>query len=216
MEKTNSRWLYIFVLLSLASMFFFPKKVSAETNWLKYFRKDTLLNTYKRSYAVLDDTLFIGTFGDGLIIHSGKEKVNYTNKNTRSSPPRDDGMISDYITCIAIDEKLGRIWLGTNEGLSSCNLEGKEWLRYQTKDGLPNNVIRDLVIDNRGDLWVGTPSGIAQFNGEEWIVHTDKTGLLQNSVHSLKVKGNSLWVGTVGGTVSRYKNGEWTTFVNFN
>ncbi|MDN5280723.1 MAG: hypothetical protein PWR01_4688, partial [Clostridiales bacterium] len=190
-------------------------KSYAETNWLKYFRKDTLLNTYKRSYAVFDDTLWVGTYGDGLMIHDGKNTVNYTNKNTRSSPPRNDGLVSDYITCVCIDEKAGRVWLGTNEGLSSCNLEGKEWMRFQTQDGLPNNVIRDIAIDRNGHLWVGTPSGIAQFDGEAWKIHNDKNGLQQSSVHSLKVKGDSIWVGTVGGTVSRYKDGEWKTFLTF-
>jgi ligand-binding sensor domain-containing protein len=149
------------------------------------------------------------------MIHDGKNTVNYTNKNTRSSPPRNDGLVSDYITCVCIDEKAGRVWLGTNEGLSSCNLEGKEWMRFQTQDGLPNNVIRDIAIDRNGHLWVGTPSGIAQFDGEAWKIHNDKNGLQQSSVHSLKVKGDSIWVGTVGGTVSRYKDGEWKTFLTF-
>jgi ligand-binding sensor domain-containing protein len=151
-----------------------------------------------------------------LIINDGKNEIKLTNKNTRSTPLRDDGMISDYITCICVDEKAGRIWLGTNAGLSTCNLAGEEWQRYQSKEGLPNDVIRDLAIDKNGHLWVGTPSGIAQFDGEDWFIHTDQNGLAQNSVHSLKVKGNSLWVGTVGGTVSRYKDGQWKTFVNFN
>ncbi|GAB4280676.1 MAG: hypothetical protein Kow0029_25390 [Candidatus Rifleibacteriota bacterium] len=215
MENTNSRWIFIFVLISLISMFFFPQKSYADSNWMKYFRKDSLLNTYKRSYAVLDDTLWIGTYGDGLEIHDGKKVTNFTNKNTRTAPQLNDGLVSDYITCLTIDEKNGRVWLGTNEGLSSCNLEGKEWQRFQVKDGLPNNVIRDLVIDKQGNLWVGTPSGVAVYDGENWKVYDEKNGLPQGSVHSLKVKGDSVWVGTVGGAVSRFKDGEWKTILTF-
>ncbi len=214
-EKTNSRWFFLFVLLSLISMFFFPRRAFADSSWLKYFRKDSLLNTYNRAYAVLDDTLWVGTYGDGLMIHDGSKTINYTNRNTRTSPALNDGLISDYITSIAIDEKNGRVWLGTNEGLSSCDLEGKEWQRFQAKDGLPNDVVRDLAIDRNGHLWVGTPSGIAQYDGENWITHNEKNGLPQVSVHSLKVKGDSIWVGSVGGTVCRYKDGEWKTILTF-
>jgi len=215
MEQTNSRWLFIFILMSLFSILLFPEKAHADSNWLKYFRKDSLLNTYKRSYAVLDDTLWIGTYGDGVTVNDGKKKLAYTNRNTRTSPQIDDGLISDYITCISIDEKSGRIWLGTNAGLSSCDLEGREWVRYTEKNGLPNLVIRDLAIDAAGNLWVGTPSGLAVYDGETWKAITEIKGIEQNSVHSIKVKGDSVWIGTVGGTVSRYKDGKWQTFETF-
>lgn len=215
MEQTNSRWLFIFVLMSLISILFFPQKTYADSNWLKYFRKDSLLNTYKTCYAVLDDVLWTGTAGDGLLINDGNKTVSLTNKNTRTSPQTDDGLISDYITCISIDEKNGRVWLGTNAGLSSCDLEGKEWQRFTAKDGIPNEVIRDLAVDSAGNLWVGTPSGIALFNGETWKIIDERNGLTQGSIRSIKVKGDTVWVGTVGGTVSRYKDGEWKSFVTF-
>ncbi|MGM0600072.1 MAG: two-component regulator propeller domain-containing protein [Candidatus Rifleibacteriota bacterium] len=215
MEKTNSRWFFIFILISLISIFFFPRTSYAETNWMKFFRKDGLLNTYKRAYATFNDKLLIGTFGEGLHIHDGDKVTKFTDKNTRTSPQRPDGLISDYITCINVDEKQGTIWIGTNAGLSSCNLEGKEWQRHTTENGLPNDVIRDIAIARDGTVWVATPMGLAQYNGETWKVHNDKNGLHQNSIHSLNVKDDSLWVGTIGGTVSRYKNGSWKTFVTF-
>jgi len=215
MEQTNSRWLFIFVLMSLISILFFPQKTYADSNWLKYFRKDSLLNTYKTCYAVLDDVLWTGTNGDGLMVHDGNKTKNLTNKNTRTSPQRDDGLISDYITCISIDEKNGKVWLGTNAGLSCCDLEGKEWQRFTTKDGIPNDVIRDLAVDGAGNLWVGTPSGIALFDGETWKTINERNGLTQSSIRSIKIKGDSVWVGTVGGTVSRFKDGEWKSIITF-
>ncbi len=215
MERTNSRWFFIFLVMSLISIILFPPMARADSNWLKYFRKDSLLNTYKTSYAVLDETIWTGTFGDGLNVHDGKTTLNYTNRNTRTSPSTDDGLISDYITCISIDEKRGRVWLGTNAGLASCDLEGKEWARYTAKEGLPNEVIRDLALDSYGNLWVGTPSGLALFDGESWKVFNESNGLEQASVHSIKIKGDTIWVGSVGGTVSRYKDGEWKTFITF-
>lgn len=215
MRKNQNSWLYFLGLISLVSVSFCSQKVQADSDWLKYFKKDSLLNTYKTCYAVQEDYLWQGTYGDGVIIKDGKNQKIISNKNTRTSPPIDDGLVSDYITSITIDEQRGRVWIGTNEGLCSCNLEGKEWSRYSEKNELPNNVIRCLTMDNSGNLWVGTPSGVVVFDGENWKRFTEGNGLAQNSVHSIKAKGNSVWVGTVGGTINRYKDGQWMTFANF-
>lgn len=215
MKQKETRWLYIFTVISLLSLSFYSPKAHANSNWLKYFKKDSLLNTYKTCYAVLGDALWTGTYGDGVVIKDGKSVKTITNKNTRSTPALNDGLVSDYITCITFDEVRQRVWIGTNEGLCSCDYEGKEWTRHQEGKDLPNNIIRALAMDNAGNLWVGTPSGIALYNGESWKLFNETNGLLQGSIHSIKVKDNVVWVGTVGGSVSRYKDGQWQTVVGF-
>lgn len=216
MQTKQSRCLFLFTLICLISLSFNSPKVQADSNWLKYFKKDSLLNTYKTCYAVLEDSLWTGTYGDGIIVKDGKNVKTINNRNTRSTPPIDDGLISDHITCITFDEIRHKVWIGTDQGLCSCNYEGQEWTRYvEGKESLPNNVIRALAMDNSGNLWVGTPSGISVFDGEKWKLIDDNNGLLQASVHSIKVKGNVVWVGTVGGSVSRYKDGQWQTIVGF-
>lgn len=212
MRKNQTRWLYFLGLISLVSVSLYSPEAHADSDWLKFVKKDSLLNTYKTCYAVQEDLLWQGTYGDGVIVKDGKTERVISNKNTRSTPPIDDGLVSDYITSITIDENHGRVWIGTNEGLSSCNMEGQEWSRYSEKNVLPNNVIRCLTMDNSGNLWVGTPSGVVMYDGETWKKFDESNGLAQNSVHSIKAKGNSVWVGTVGGTINRYKDGQWMTF----
>lgn len=215
MEESRSRWLYLFILISLVSVLFFPKKTFASSSW-KYFRKDSLINTYMRAYVPVNNDLWVGTNGDGVVIYSGNKTKDFTNKNTRTSPQRDDGLLSNCVRSMAVDEKHGRVWIGTINGLNSCDFNCKNWKRYQVKDGLPNNVIRALAVDNKGHVWIGTPSGLAYYNGESFKIFNTKNGLKQNSIHSLEVKGSELWVGTVGGTVSRYKNGKWKSYIRFN
>lgn len=215
MQQRQSRWFFLFVLISLVSLSLYNPKAYAGSDWLRYFKKNSLLNTYKTCYAVQEDRIWVGTYGDGVVVKDGKTQKTISNRNSRSVPPKDDGLVSDYITSITVDETRGRVWIGTNNGLSSCDLDGKDWLRYSEKKELPNNVIRCLTMDNSGSLWVGTPSGIAVFDGETWQRITESNGLRQNSVHSIKVKGNSVWVGTVGGSVSLFKDGQWKTMVDF-
>lgn len=209
----SSRWVVLAVLISLFSFLFFPEASYANSKWMKYFRKDTLLNTYMRTYCVDGDRLWVGTYGDGIVIYDSRSTLNYNSKSTRTSPERDDGLVSDYVTSMAIDKKNGRVWIGTNAGLASCDLEGQEWQRFTTKEGLPNDVIRDVTIDNSGRLWAGTPSGVAMFDGDTWKIFNEENGLHQNSVHSITVEGDVVWVGTVGGSISQFKDGRWRLFL---
>ncbi|WP_334319198.1 histidine kinase [Termitidicoccus mucosus] len=44
----------------------------------------------------------------------------------------------------------------------------REWF---VEDGLPHNVVSNLVRDSRGFLWVGTLGGLARFDGREFVKH---------------------------------------------
>ena len=215
MRKNQLRWLYILGFISLLSVSCFSQKAHADSDWLRYLKKDSLLNTFKTCYAVQEETLWQGTAGEGVIVNNGTTKRVISNQSTRTRPPVDDGLISDYITSITIDETRNVVWIGTNEGLCCCDMEGNNWKRFTESNVLPNNVIRCLTMDNGGNLWVGTPSGIAMFDGENWKKFDESNGLRQASIHSIKAKGTAVWVGSVGGTVSRYKDGQWKLFVDF-
>jgi len=213
--KRRSRWFLLFVILSLISLFFFPSTSYASSNWLKFFRKDTLLNTYMRAYAVSGETLFVGTYGDGLVVYTGDRTRNVNTKNSCSSPGANDGLVSDSITTLCLDERNNRLWIGTLEGLCSCSLDATDWKRFSTKDGIPSETIRDVAVDSNGLVWVGTPSGVATYDGSSWKVYDDSTGLYENSVHSITVQGDSVWVASVGGAISRFKDGSWKLFMRY-
>jgi len=214
MIRTAPRWLWFLVFMSLVSLFFFPATSYAATSWLKYFRKDTLLNTYMRSYAVSGDRLWVGTYGDGVVVYDGNTTRNFNTKNTRSRPEANDGLVSDLVTCMAVDDRGGRVWIGTNEGLSACSLDATEWKRYTARDGLPNEVIRDVAVDEKGNVWVGTPSGLAMFNGDAWKVFTSSNGLYEDSVQAITVEGGAVWVATVGGSVNRFNGDSWKVLIH--
>lgn len=216
MTNTNCRWIILFIMLNLVFMFFFPKIAYSNTNWINYFRKDSMVNRYKRAYAVFDDMLWVGTFGRGIKVIAGDQKITYTNRNTRSNQRTDDGLIVDYIMSLAIDEKTKRVWVGTNQGLASCDLDGTNWKRFTSeRDGLPSNVIRDIKIDSDDNVWIATPSGVGKFDGVRWKTYDQSSGIIQSSVRTINVQGNSVWVGTIGGAISRYQNGNWQTYMSF-
>jgi ligand-binding sensor domain-containing protein/signal transduction histidine kinase len=103
----------------------------------------------------------------------------------------------------------------------SANLDWLDWFSmdqpvfpytsrtWQTEDGLPHNVVQAIAQTPDGYLWVGTPSGLARFDGVRFTTFDGRnTPALTNSViTSLCVdRGRTLWIGTRAGLV-RLKEG---------
>lgn len=62
----------------------------------------------------------------------------------------------------------GTIWFATDNGLS--HYHDGAWDRYTMQDGLPHNVVTDLVIDASGTVWAGTPGGLGRFRDGTWTM----------------------------------------------
>lgn len=54
----------------------------------------------------------------------------------------------------------GLTWVGTDDGLAIYK-NNVHIRTYNTKDGLPNNVVHSIVADRKGNLWLSTSYGIA-------------------------------------------------------
>jgi signal transduction histidine kinase/ligand-binding sensor domain-containing protein len=75
---------------------------------------------------------------------------------------------------------------------------------FTVEDGLPDNVVNAIVQTGNGLLWVGTESGLASFDGREFVpIELHVAGApTQGSVSSLVEASNGdLWVGTHAGVV---------------
>jgi len=75
---------------------------------------------------------------------------------------------------------------------------------FSVEDGLPDNIVNAIVQTGNGLLWVGTESGLASFDGREFIpIDLHITGAPpQGSVDSLiEASNGDLWVGTHAGVM---------------
>jgi len=82
-------------------------------------------------------------------------------------------------------------------------------------DGLPDNCISAMFIDSKGFLWIGTPAGIARFDGQSFKIFSSLDGLASNDVRSItETEDGSIWFGCYNGGLSKFDGQNFTTFTN--
>jgi ligand-binding sensor domain-containing protein len=70
-----------------------------------------------------------------------------------------------------------------------------------------------LFQDRVGQVWAGTPTGLAVWQTNQWRIFSSRDGMSSENVRTMgdDSQGN-LWVGTVGGGLNRLQNGHFTSF----
>jgi len=152
---------------------------------------------------------WVGTNG-GLNLYD-KEKETFSQNLNVSEIGLEDSSIITY--CMEEDSR-GGLWLGTyNNGLFYFDAENKRKRHFTMDDnsGLNNNLIRKLLIDRQGTLWVGTNHGINRYDEESnrftSYIHdeNDRKTLSSNIIYDLyEDSQGTLWAGTGGGGLNYF------------
>jgi signal transduction histidine kinase/ligand-binding sensor domain-containing protein/AraC-like DNA-binding protein len=127
--------------------------------------KDALLNGDVR--AITEDAkgnLWIGCYGDGVLTYSLNSK---SFRRHLYDGVDEEQLKSDVVFAIEADRN-NNIWIGTG-GVGVCyyNTKDKTLTRFTEKDGLPNNTIYSILIDNADDVWVSTNAGISKLDTDQ-------------------------------------------------
>ncbi len=83
---------------------------------------------------------------------------------------------------------------------------------YNVADGLPVPSVHAMYQDKYGYLWIGTPSGLSQFDGRQFVNFSIADGL-QSTVVSLAFQdsGQRLWLATKAG-MAQFKSNRFITY----
>ncbi len=94
-----------------------------------------------------------------------------------------------------LSRRLVGIVLAGGLGLSAVLPAGRLPFRhYQTADGLPQTQVLALLQDSRGELWVGTWSGAARFDGARFRYLTLRSGLPSSFIFDIvEDQEGNLW-----------------------
>ncbi|MGN6555095.1 MAG: sensor histidine kinase, partial [Verrucomicrobiota bacterium] len=105
-------------------------------------------------------------------------------------------------TCVAPDAQ-GGVWIGTYRGGLHHWQDGK-FTAIHARDGLASETIRSLLVDSRGDLWIGFEAPIRV---QRW--HAGRLQLFPLPVNSRPVRAwaedpaGVVWMGTTDGRLFR-------------
>lgn len=79
---------------------------------------------------------------------------------------------------------------------------------YTVTQGLPGNVVYDVLQDSKGYLWLATENGVSRFDGKLFRNYTLREGLADNEIFKIRedYKGR-VWFLSYNGRLSYYLNG---------
>tara|TARA_R110002124_G_scaffold3651_1_gene23578 strand:+ start:1648 stop:2484 length:837 start_codon:yes stop_codon:yes gene_type:complete len=84
---------------------------------------------------------------------------------------------------------------------------------YTTADGLPNNAVRSLFLDNKNVLWIGTENGVSRMLNGSFSTIDESDGLGHNSCWDISqdTYGN-MWFASYGGGISKFDGQKFSVF----
>src|ERR1700730_199805 len=88
---------------------------------------------------------------------------------------------------------------------------------WQMQDGLPEQTVQAFAQTRNRYLWIGTTGGLLRFDGARFVLYDrDNTpAFSENNIFSLTVdRDDSLWIGTEGGGLIRYRDRAFCSFAS--
>ena len=128
----------------------------------EYLYQDTSSLSNNHVQCIFEDSkgnLWVGTYGGGLNLFNRKDHT-FTRFQKDIS---DKYAISSNRVRVIFEGNEGILWVGTDNGLNKFIIREKTFIKYDMKDGLPNNVINGILSDKKGLLWISTNRGICSF-----------------------------------------------------
>lgn len=150
------------------------------------------------------DRIWLGTYGQGYFVYDGNKWTSL------EDPPK---TTNGYAQSGAVDSK-GALWVGT-QGAGVFEIINNEFVeRFTVENGLFDNYVRGLTFDEAGNLWVGSNKGISVFNSSNELLRRYSSDEIPNvfCTTMMTASDGSIWYGSYGGGVVRFKDDSLTIF----
>jgi signal transduction histidine kinase/ligand-binding sensor domain-containing protein len=191
---------------------FNPKSKNFTSYTNDYFEPTSIANNDVRSIS--EDkfgNLWVAVHGFGVDYFDQKQRTfrHFNSKNNK--------LCNDF-TFQVLNDTVGNLWVATANGLGYLAQGDTIFKNYffdqSDTTSMNDNEIHSLHIDNNQNLWVGTSSGLNQFDARTNSFIRYSAGLRNKNIAGiLSDRKNEIWVSTYGG-ISKL-NKENKTFITF-
>jgi len=149
--------------------------------------RDGLPDEVIQSFSqTVDRYLWIGTT-TGLLRFDGAQFTSFNQANTPALAARS-------VFCLSRTRD-GTLWIGT-EGGGLIQYHRGVFRAFSSKDGLTNNVVRVVLEDHQGRLWVGTDDGLFLYTAARFVRFSSSGRELHIAVHAvIEDRSGRVWVG---------------------
>jgi signal transduction histidine kinase/ligand-binding sensor domain-containing protein/DNA-binding response OmpR family regulator len=144
--------------------------------------------------------IWVGTYNTGVyFIDQQMKKFELYQRNPLSKQSLQD----NHVRAFAEDHE-GNIWIAGNAGINKLTMRTRELSSpHRINERLGRKVMKDVMIDSQGDLWVGTrDEGVVCINLRTFKMRefdVTSTGMGNNKVVCLyEDKKKTIWAGTLG------------------
>ena len=180
--------------------------------------------------SISPNTIWVGTYGGGINILTRTSATGHT-FSYQYLTKENSNLQSNLITALYRDQ-MGKIWVGTHgAGIALAEVpdDGNVQFHHFTHNPLKNNSITGnnvnaIYEDQYGQIWIGTNSGLNQFDrltnrftryqhnsaipaslsdNEIWVITEDTYN-----------NGNALWIGTKNGGLNKF-NRQKNNFIHY-
>lgn len=157
--------------------------------------------------------IWFSTYGEGAYCWS---------RNRLFNVDSEDGL-GDNFTYTIVGDHSGRVWIGTDGGISVCSLvnEKKQVVTLNAQSGLPDNIVLSLALSGKEAIWAGMlDGGICKIDIRSHKIEIPPAvkDVPAGPVNDLLISGHHLWAasGVMGiMSVDLQSSGGWVNRSRF-
>ena len=97
------------------------------------------------------NSVWICTYTGGVLVYNKSKLINNIFSHIQNNI---HSLRNSHVNCL-LEDKKGRIWFGTNKGISRFNPQNNEWKHFLQNSSTGNSVILSLYQDNDDNVWAG-------------------------------------------------------------
>ncbi len=148
-----------------------------------------------------------GLYYNGTIISHANDELIFLDAVTFREQKRIPFKNTGYVRCF-VKDAVGNIYMGCNKGIYKIDAEGRILAHFTKANGLPDECIYAMAIDEKGSLWCSSNKGIFKINSNNSILQLKKEdGLQENEFNTnivAKAENGEMFFGGVNGISSFY------------